>query len=169
MKRLLLLALLPSMLFAADGPDESGVRQALAAYAEALEQADFEAWSLHFDEDSAITMDMDPQPERGMRELTYEQFLQVAKIGVEGLENASVEQTLSALERDPESGDLLVTLTTRVESDLMGMRMEKVTAADIRFNQVNGVLHIVSYAEEVLRSGPLPPQPADAGADPVLP
>lgn len=160
MNRLLLLVLLPVVAVAAPGPDEAQVRAALEAYKVALEQSDFDAWSVHFDEDSIISMDMDPVPERGVRELTYEQFQQVAKIGVVGLENPTVTQQVGPLRRDADSGDVMVTVTTRIESDLMGMRMEKVTAADIRYNQVNGALHIVSYAEEVLRSGTAPPPAA---------
>lgn len=162
---LMLVVLAPTAALAADGPDERLVREALAAYAVALEQADFASWARHFDEHSAITMDMDPVPERGTRELTYEQFQQVAKIGVEGLENAAVAQEIAELQRDPDSGDVLVTVTTRIESDLMGMRLEKVTEADIRYNLVGGQLHIVSYEEEVLRSGPLPPSATATGAD----
>lgn len=151
------LFLISAAVAAQSGPDESKVREAVAAARQAIEAGDFAAWAVHFDEDSAITMDMDPVVGRGQREMDYVTFMRVGSLGIQGLENPEVTQTIESLERDPDTGDLLLVLTTRVLSDLLGMRMEEVTRSEIRYHLKDGELHVAAYSEEVLSSGPLQP------------
>lgn len=156
-------ALLPALLIIANvaiaegGPTEAQVHEAVEQARLALEAGDFPAWAQYFTEDSDIIMDMDPLPERGQRELDYDTFLGVGKISLNGLENPAVTQEIESLERDPETGDLLLTLVTKLESDLLGMRMEDVTRSETRYALQEDKLIVLSYSEEVLRAGPVQP------------
>ena len=151
----LFLAAFPAV--AQNGPDEAQVRQAVQDAKAAIVAADVEAWAQYFNEDSAITMDMDPVVGRGKRELDYATFLRVASVGIEGLENPEVVQTIESLERDEDTGDMLLVLQTSIRSDLLGMRMEEVTRSETRYGLLDGELRVVSYTEEVLSSGPIQP------------
>ena len=159
MRRLLVVFLLLAAfpVAAQTGPDEALVRQAVVDAREAIESADVEAWAQHFDQDSAITMDMDPLVGRGQRELDYDTFLRVASVGIKGLENPEVVQTIESLVRDEETGDMLLVLRTSIRSDLLGMRMEEVTRSKTRYGVRDGQLHVISYTEEVVSSGPVQP------------
>lgn len=152
---LAVLLTISNMAIAEGGPTEAQVREAVEQARVALEAGDFEAWAQYFTEDSEIIMDMDPLPERGQRELDYETFLGVGNISLNGLENAAARQDIESLERDPETGDLLLTLVTTLESDLLGMRMEDVTRSETRYALHEDKLTVLSYSEEVLRAGPV--------------
>ena len=151
------LLLVSVLAVAGAGPDEQQVRQAIDEARQAIEAGDVQAWAVHFDEDSAITMDMDPVVGRGTRELDYDTFMRVASVGIQGLENPEVIQSIESLQADPETGDMLLVLVTTVRSDLLGLRMEEVTRSETRYDLKDGQLHVREYAEEVLSSGPVQP------------
>lgn len=102
---------------------------------------------------SKITVDLDPAPGKGQREISYQQYMKVAELSVGLLGDVEIEEEFISLDIDEVTQQATVKEKLTSTSYMHGRAKQEITLNKTVFGYVNGQLKVLATEDEIVSSG----------------
>ncbi len=99
-----------------------------------------------------IIVDMDPAPNTGQQQITYEQYMQVMQMGLQAIEKADVKTEILSLTINDEKTEAMVEQETTATMFVMGQTIKDVSRAKVKYGIINGQIKVLMSKNETVSS-----------------
>ncbi len=130
--------------------DEDAVRAISAETLQAAKDGDTSVIQKYFYSGSKIVIDLDPADDAGQSEIAYEEFVQLAEMGMEALSNAEFVVEITGIAVDEKKNQATVEETSTVVSQMMGVLLTQVSVTETLYGVVDGQIKVLEAVERLV-------------------
>lgn len=124
-------------------------------FSAALKEGDFSVVEKYMHPSSKIIIDLDPANNQGEKELSYEEFMKIAKLGFEMMQNADVFDELISISIDTDNNQGTIEEKTTAVVEMVGMKIEDVSINKTTYGYIDGKIKVLVAEEQLISSGPI--------------
>ena len=133
--------------------DEKKLKAISTQFITALEEKNLRVVKKYLFPGSKITVDLDPAPGKGQRQISYQQYMKVAELSVGLLGDIEFQPEFISLEIDEARQQATVHEKLTATSYMHGRAKQEITLNKTTFGYINGQLKVLSTEDEIVSSG----------------
>ena len=130
--------------------NEDIVRAISAEMLQAAKDGDISVVEKYYYPGSKIVIDMDPADGVGQSEVGYEEFLQVAEMGMEALSNAEFLVEITGVIVDGRKNQATIKEMSTVVSEIMGVMLTQVSVTETLYGVVDDQIKVLETQEQLV-------------------
>lgn len=150
---ILSLAVFVGTVFAEPKLDESKVRQISKEITESVLNKDISVIEKYMYSGTKIVIDMDPEYNSGEKEISYDEYLKLAKMSMKIMGDIELFDEVLSITIDSERNQATIEEKTTVVMKMMGMDYEDVAISKTTYGVVEGKIKVISVEELLVSSG----------------
>lgn len=130
--------------------DEGVVRAISAEILQAVKEGDTSILEKYFYPGSKIVIDTDPAPDAGQTEVSYEDFMAVAEMGMEAMRNSEYVVEITGVSVDEKRNQATIEETGTIVGEMMGIMLAQVSVSKTLYGVVGGEIKVLSSEEQLV-------------------
>lgn len=151
---LLSLSLVVGSVFAEPILDENKVREISVEFTEGYKNKDISVFEKYMYSGTKIVIDMDPEYNAGEKEISYEEYLKLAKMSMKMMRDIELFEEVLSITVDSKNNQATIEEKTTVLMDMMGMAYKDVSISKTTYGIIDGSIKVISTEEMLVSSGP---------------
>jgi len=152
---LIALVLFSGNVFAEMIIDENKLKEISREIVQAMKDKDFSVVEKYMYPGSKIVVDMDPANNRGEKEISYDEFMKLTKMGMEMMGDIEIHDELISISIDKAKNQGTIEEKTIAVMDMMGMKIEDISISKTTYGVVSGQIKVLSQEDQLISSGPV--------------
>jgi hypothetical protein len=134
---------------------EEKVRSINAEITQAARDRDFSVIEKYIHPSSSIVIDLDPAPNVGETEISYDEYIQLTRQSWGMVNNVDVNVQELSLSVDQENNQATIKEKSIVTYEMMGMKIKDVSVGETTYGVLDGQIKILKVADQLISSGPV--------------
>ncbi len=131
---------------------EAGLRNVSEELVRAMEENDFSVISKYLHPTSRIIIDLDPTPGQGQKEISYDDYMPLAEMGMAMMADAKISNEILSIEIDCERNQGTIEEKTTVTANIMGVHVNEVTITTSVYGVIDGDIKVISAVGDLVFS-----------------
>ncbi|WP_077340290.1 hypothetical protein [Pseudocolwellia agarivorans] len=126
---------------------------------QALLDGDISIIEKYISPESKITIDFDPALDRGETEVSYDNYLKMAKVTMSMMKNPNVnieyKEEIKSAFLDTKNNQVIVKSISTTISEMMGMKLEDISEDESVYGVVNEQIKLILFKNKLISSKPI--------------
>ncbi len=97
-----------------------------------------------------IFIDLDPDPNQGLAQISLKEFRELAKMSLELIDDMEINEEIISIEIDSENDQATLVLKSHASTSIMGMTITENSISTTVFGLINGEIKILKTSDELI-------------------
>ncbi|WP_444932939.1 hypothetical protein [Microbulbifer sp. JTAC008] len=152
---LLNLLLISATLFAEITITEEKIKGISKEFAKAMQNNDLSAIDKYMHPNTKIIIDMDPASNRGEKEISYDDYMNLTKVSMQMMQDVEIHDELISISINKESNQGTIEEKTTVVASMMGMKIEDISINKTTYGIIDGQIKVLVSQGQLISSAPI--------------
>lgn len=133
--------------------DEAKVKEISEEFKQAMKNKDISVFEKYLYPGSKIIIDMDPKNNRGEKEISYDDYMKMAKMSLDMMSDSEIHDELLSITINKEMNEATIEEKTTAVVVMMGMKMEDISINQTTYGIVNGEIKVLVSQDQLISTG----------------